>query len=156
MSSAKNFATAAATIFLQATTVTILSMRVSCSPINSSLHAHMSFFSKLRVISAATYCLWASFVAAWIYTVVALLLQVGLDSARYKNCNYSFFFCAYMYLVAKFPVYLYLIERAHVVRGLARRQDRIYMLNLLILGLFAVIFIFPARCMCIPSLIISG
>lgn len=147
-----NLGVATASILIQATLFLILLSRISKSPLlDSTRHVNSSIYTRLQDISFATYLLWMCFVTGWIFSVTALLLQVGMDFRKQISCEIIFFSCAYLYGLAKVPIYLYLIERAHVVRNKRRRHDMMYCLNMCLLALFGVIFAFPPERMSTPN-----
>lgn len=131
---------------LQAIVVTMLVVRICSSPLNSATHSHRSFRERLRIVPVANYLLWGSFVAGWVFLVVGLVMIVSKESMSHQICQDSFFLVSYLYALAKVWVYLFLIERAHVVRGMSRLHDKMYWINHAVLLLLAVVLAFFPRC----------
>ena len=84
------------------------------------------------------------------FIISVATLQFGYGVSSQRVCLASIMLCLVFYVVDKVIIYLFLIERAHVVRcrQYARRSDRWYLVNMAIVtlgfGTIAVLsFIFP-------------
>jgi len=77
------------------------------------------------------------------------ILQLGLGLTRNKaSCEAAIFMCIFFYFTSKVIIYLFLIERVHIVRGCTRerQKDKVYIFNMFgllpycVIGLLAIIF----------------
>lgn len=123
-------------IAVQSIILSCLVSRLAVSPLRSLSHEHRTLREKLSSISATTYWLWLSFLGSWFYVVAVDVLQHGTNLLDSSSCTASIYVCIALYCVSKAAIYMFLTERAHIVRGGTRRQDKLYWFNLvLILGI---------------------
>lgn len=123
-------------ITVQSIILCCLVSRLVVSPLLSPSHAHRSFRERLTKVPLATCWLWLSFFGSWCFVVAVDVLQHGNKLTNPGPCTASIFVCISLYCVSKAAIYLFLTERAHVVRGGSRREDKLYWVNLsLILGI---------------------
>lgn len=50
--------------------------------------------------------------------------------ADFSRCTVATYFCLTLYAVTKVLIIFFLTERAHVIRGISRREDKMYWFNM--------------------------
>lgn len=116
-------------LIIQSFILSCIVSRLVVSPIFSPSSAHLGLRQKLSRISLATYWLWLSFFGSWCFVIALEILQYGTTITEDHACTAAIFVCIWLYGLTKIVIYLFLTERAHVVRGGTRLNDRIYWLN---------------------------
>ncbi|KAB2575113.1 hypothetical protein BFW01_g8344 [Lasiodiplodia theobromae] len=81
--------------------------------------------------------------ASWCYIFVGGLLNLGIGlSQSLKECSTGLFLCTWFYTTTKLGVYLFLMERAFVVRGGGvRLQSWHYRFNFFLMGCWLCVFV---------------
>lgn len=143
-------------IVVQSIILSCLVSRLVISPLMAANHTQTSLRTRLSRIPLATFWLWLSFLGSWCFVVAVDVLQHGSVLKDAGPCTASIFVCISLYCVSKASIYLFLTERAHIVRGGTRREDKLYWVNMsLILGIvvlwilchvFRVVVRTPERC----------
>ncbi|GME47994.1 transmembrane protein [Neofusicoccum parvum] len=81
--------------------------------------------------------------ASWCYILVGGVLSLGVGlSQSLTECSRGLFLCTWFYTTTKLGVYLFLMERAFIVRGGGvRMRSWHYRFNFFLLGCWLVVFI---------------
>lgn len=77
----------------------------------------------------------AVYVLGICFIILAATLRFGFESVNGRLCYASIILGLVFYVVDKVLIYLFLVERAHVIRCVPRRRDYWYILNLAIVSL---------------------
>lgn len=80
---------------------------------------------------------WNGFVASHAVRTCHLWLR-GSELKRH-SCTIALYLCLILYVATKVLIMIFLAERAHVVRGMSRREDRMYWFNICYIIVIVVI-----------------
>ncbi|KAF9169596.1 hypothetical protein BGX21_001142 [Mortierella sp. AD011] len=88
----------------------------------------------------------ALYITSWMFSFVAAILAQTSDN-NLVSCTVSNFVCIFLYAGSKIFIYLFMVERAHVVTdvGVSRWNSRMFKFNIALLAPFSVIVAFVVK-----------
>ncbi|KAI8360517.1 hypothetical protein B0O80DRAFT_372002, partial [Mortierella sp. GBAus27b] len=124
-----------------------LFVSLGCISIMSMLFGRKTAGTKLRSINYARGLVVALYIVSWLFSVMAAML-VQTNNYNNLSCELSIFTCIALYASSKIIIYLFLIERVHIVTavGISRWNCSMFKFNMLMLvpylgvGILAVIY----------------
>lgn len=127
----------------QAVSIYFLTARILNSPTQFQAYTRLTLLARIRKYSVANWLLSAAFVTCWLFFVMVANIEIGGSYAKPKVCHVAYYCVVSFYAITKFFTYTFLVERAHIVRGGDRRQDKLYWLNCAVLLGFVALAISP-------------
>ncbi|KAG0001902.1 hypothetical protein BGZ80_003894 [Entomortierella chlamydospora] len=88
----------------------------------------------------------ALYITSWLFSFVVAILAQTSDNHP-VSCTVSNFVCIFLYAASKVFIYLFMVERAHVVTdvGVSRWNSRMFKFNIALLAPFSVIVAFVVK-----------
>ncbi|KAK3825219.1 MAG: hypothetical protein J3Q66DRAFT_327242 [Benniella sp.] len=122
----------------------IISLMVSLSSISlmSVLFGRKTAGTSIANINYARGLVIALYMVSWGFTTIAAVLT-STNPGNLTSCTISIFVCLSLYAASKIIIYLFLIEKVHVVSSVAtRRKDTtLYRVNILLLTPYTIILV---------------
>ncbi|KAK3808602.1 MAG: hypothetical protein J3Q66DRAFT_355194 [Benniella sp.] len=112
-----------------------LFVSLTCISIMSVLFGRKTAGTKLRSINYARGLVVALYIVSWLFSVMAAML-VQTNNYNLVSCELSIFTCIALYAGSKVIIYLFLIERVHIVTavGVSRWNSVMFKFNMLMLA----------------------
>ncbi|KAG0294201.1 hypothetical protein BGZ98_001854 [Dissophora globulifera] len=123
---------------------TVISLMVSLLSISlmSVLFGRKTSGTSMATINYARGLVISLYIVSWGFTTIAAVLT-STNIGNIVSCTLSVFVCLSLYAMSKIIIYLFLIEKVHVVSSVStRRKDTtLYRINILLLTPYSVILV---------------
>ncbi|KAF9437575.1 hypothetical protein BGZ76_000172 [Entomortierella beljakovae] len=121
-----------------------ISLMVSLLAISlmSVLFGRKTSGTKMSTINYARGLVISLYIVSWLFTTIAAMLA-STNQGNIISCTISIFVCLSLYAASKIIIYLFLIEKVHIVSGVttARMATTLYRVNILLLTPYTVILV---------------
>ncbi|KAF9439205.1 hypothetical protein BGZ76_008571 [Entomortierella beljakovae] len=118
-----------------------LFLSLACITIMSLLFGRKTSSTTIASLNYPRALVVALYVVSWLFSIMAsMLAQTNNDN--FTSCSLSIFVCIILYAISKILIYLFLVERVHIVSsiGVQRWHSPMFRFNVLILTPYAAIF----------------
>ncbi|KAI0601856.1 hypothetical protein F4775DRAFT_356628 [Biscogniauxia sp. FL1348] len=105
---------------------------ISISVLSSFLTQRTLAVSSWRRLPFIVWVVYAIFVDSWLFVLVTAILHYGLGFNSHPNvCSAAIFLCLVCYVTTKILIYLFLVEKAFIIRGgtKERLKSKLYIFN---------------------------
>ncbi|KAF9579993.1 hypothetical protein BGW38_003532 [Lunasporangiospora selenospora] len=119
-----------------------LFLSLSCISVMSLLFGRKTSGTTWSTINYARGLVIALYILSWAFSIMAAML-VQTNNMNLLSCQLSIWTCIFLYASSKVVIYLFLVERVHVVTaiGVTRWNSRTYKFNLAFLSPYLAIMI---------------
>ncbi|KAI7821324.1 hypothetical protein BC939DRAFT_386725, partial [Gamsiella multidivaricata] len=119
-----------------------LFISLACISVMSLLFGRKTAATKLSSINYARGLVVGLYLVSWLFSLVAAML-VQTNDFNKLSCDLSIFMCILLYALSKVLIYLFLIERVHIVTavGITRWNCPMFKFNMLLLLPYSGIFV---------------
>ncbi|KAK1970329.1 hypothetical protein LY78DRAFT_260618 [Colletotrichum sublineola] len=130
---------------LGGTIMSLIICLVSISIISGFFAQRSAAFKNWRRIPFVVWLMFAIYADSYLFVFVTAILQFALGVNRnIRICDGAILLCLVCYITTKVLIYLFLVEKAHIIRGAARPRlkSKLYIFNsFIMLGIYAIIAI---------------
>ncbi|TQN69743.1 hypothetical protein CSHISOI_05725 [Colletotrichum shisoi] len=131
---------------LGGTIMSVIICLLSISIISAFLAQRSAALKNWRRIPFVVWLVLAVYVDSYLFVFVTAILQFALGvNTNIQICDGAILLCLVCYITTKVLIYLFLVEKAHIIRGATkpRLKSKLYIFNSFgMLGVYAVIAIF--------------
>ncbi|KAK2047286.1 hypothetical protein LZ31DRAFT_492012 [Colletotrichum somersetense] len=118
---------------------------VSISIISGFFAQRMTAFKNWRRIPLVVWLVFAIYADSYLFVLSTAILQFALGvNTNIQICDGAILLCLVCYVTTKVLIYMFLVEKAHIIRGATkpRLKSKLYILNsFVMLGIYSVIAI---------------
>ncbi|KAI1311922.1 hypothetical protein EDD11_003240 [Mortierella claussenii] len=118
-----------------------LFISLACITVMSTLFGRKTAGTTLRSLNYARGLVVGLYLFSWLFSVIAAML-VQTNNFNMVSCELSVFICIILYTMSKVLIYLFLIERVHIVTavGITRWNCPMFKFNMAVLAPYIGIF----------------
>ncbi|KAF9896926.1 hypothetical protein BX616_006492 [Lobosporangium transversale] len=115
---------------------------LSCITLMSALFGRKTAGTQFSNINYARGLVVSLYLVSWLFSIMAAML-VQTNNFNLLSCQMSIFICIILYGSCKLVIYLFLIERVHIVTavGIRRWNCPMFKFNMFLLTPYAVVFV---------------
>ncbi|KAF9433276.1 hypothetical protein BGZ76_009666 [Entomortierella beljakovae] len=119
-----------------------LFISLACISLMSTLFGRKTAATTFASLNYARFLVIALYISSWLFTIVASMLAQTNNNNK-VSCTISIFACILLYASSKVLIYLFLIERVHVVStiGTTRWNSTMFRINIALLSPYGIVFI---------------